>query len=225
MFRPMVSIFSSRGLAALFAAAFVVLAGCAKKEPEAVTPPKEAAAVIAPFLQAVAAGERAKAATYVSPAAMDEFEKLYAKNHTQLAKAGVLTPRFVQQKGLDPDRLNTTTTSAIGSEITAVYAVKKGEKWTTATVRVYKYRDDPYKVEYWQITNKAPVKPQFNVEQSKAAKQAEMVRNAMIIGFALLGLCGILLLVWLSQRKPHILAPSEQVETRRSATTVRDTEG
>ena len=52
----------------------------------------------------------------------------------------------------------------------------------------------------------------------------EAIQNATIVGLALLGLCGILLLVWLAQRKPHLLVPAEDVEKRKAATTIRDEE-
>ena len=59
---------------------------------------------------------------------------------------------------------------------------------------------------------------------TKELRRMEAIQNATIVGLALLGLCGILLLVWLAQRKPHLLVPAEDVEKRQAATTIRDEE-
>ena len=201
----------------------LVLTGCAEREPKVITPPKEAAAVIAPFLKEMAAGNKDKAAAYVSPAAQDELNHQFAEDHKRLAKAGELTPRFSSQRGNTPEQIDANS-DADGSEVTVVYAAKVGDSWATATVRVYKYRDDPYKVEYWQVNNKPPAKPQLNMPETKELRRMEAIQNATIVGLALLGLCGILLLVWLAQRKPHLLVPAEDVEKRKAATTIRDEE-
>lgn len=217
----MATIFSSKGFAAVLIAMVLIVSGCTEREPKTITPPKDAAAIIEPFLRAIAAGDKAKAAHYVSPAATDELDELFAENHKRLAKAGTLTPRFVLQRGNAPE-LRNINKNADGSEVTMVYAAKAGKTWTTATVRLYKYRDDPYKVEYWQVNDKPPAKPRFNRPETKASKQMEAVQTATIVGLSLLGLFGILVLLWISRRKPHLLVPAEKPEERRSATTVRD---
>lgn len=217
------AIFLSKGITATCATLLLVLTGCAEREPEAIQPPKDVAAVIEPFLTELAAGNKDKAAAYVSPAARDELDAQFATDHKRLEKAGKLTPRFILKRGNSPERLQRNM-NADGSEVTVIYALKNKDKWTSATVRVYQYREDPYKVEYWQIANKPPTKPMFNTPETKAQTQAETIENAMIIGLALLGVLGILLLLWLSQRKPHLLSPEKPVETRRAATTVREEE-
>lgn len=198
-----------------------MLGGCADREPKAIAPPKEAAAVIEPFLKELTAGNRDKAGAFVSSAATDELAEQFAADHKKLAAGGKLTPRFINLSGNDLRRLSKNA-GADGSEVTVVYAAKSADKWTTATVRVYKYRDDPYKVEYWRVANEAPKKPLPSNIDPKQLEKTEAIGNAMAIGFSLLGILGIGLLIWLIRRRPQLLVPEQTTETRRSASTVRE---
>lgn len=215
--------FSSKAISAVLLTATLLLSGCGVREPKVVAPPKEAAAVIEPFLKELAAGNKDKAATFVSTAATDELAKQFGEDHKRLAAAGKLTPRFVTLAGNDLRRLSENS-GADGTEATVVYAAKSGDKWTTATVRVYRYRDDPYKVEYWRVANEAPKKPFTSNLDSKQLQRSEAITNATIIGMSLLGLFGIALLIWMVRRKPHLLLPETASETRRSASTLRESE-
>lgn len=216
------AIFSSKGYVATLAAIFILLiSGCSKAEPKVVRPPKEAAAVIEPFLAAVKAGDKGRAAAYVAPSATDELDKFFAQHYKLLTKGGKLTPRFVRESG-SLRRGSGANRFGDGSEVAVVYAAKTNGTWTTATVRVYQYRDEPFKVEYWRIDNKVPKNPRFEGSDAKALKTAETIENATIIGLGLLGLFGTLLLVWIARRKTHLLAPEQPAETRRSAVTTRD---
>lgn len=219
----MAAYFSSKGISAFLLAATLLLSSCGAREPKVITPPKDAAAVIEPFLKELAAGNKDKAAAFVSTAATDELAKQFAEDHKKLAATGKLTPRFVTKAGNNSRRL-AENSSADGSEVTLVYAAKSGDKWTSATVRVYKYRDDPYKVEYWRIANEAPAKPLTSNVDAKELQRTEAITNATIIGMSLLGLLGIALLIWMIRRKPHLLVPETGSVTRRSASTVRETE-
>ncbi len=217
----MSALFSSKGISVFLVAATLLLSGCGVREPKVVAPPKEAAAVIEPFLTELATGNKDKAAAFVSTAATDELAKQFAEDHKRLAVAGKLTPRFVTKAGNDPRRL-AENSGADGSEVTLVYASKSGDKWTSATVRAYRYRDEPYKVEYWRIANEAPTKPLTSNVDAKELQRTEAITNATIVGMSLLGLFGIALLVWMIRRKPHLLVPETDSETRRSASTVRE---
>ena len=202
-------------------AATLLLGGCGAHEPKVVAPPKEAAAVIEPFLKELAAGNKDKAAAFVSSAATDELAKQFADDHKKLAASGKLTSRFFTQSGGN-QRIKNGERQGDGEEVTMVYAAKSGDKWTTATVRVYKYRDDPFKVEYWRISNEMPKKPFTSNVDAKQMQRSEAITNATIVGMSLLGLFGIALLIWMIRRKPHLLVPETGVETRRSASTVRE---
>jgi hypothetical protein len=210
MFRPMTVLFSRMGLLGLL----LLLAGCGEREPAVITPPKDAAAVIEPFLKELAAGNREKAAAFVSTAATDELATQFAADHKKLAAAPKLTPRFVNQEA--------TPSFGSGNEVNLVYAAKSKGKWTSATVRVYSYRDEPYKVEYWRVTDKAPVPPFNSNADPEKLKQSQDMMRWIFGGLAVFGLLGLALLIWLVKRKPHLVAPDAPVEVRRSAATVRD---
>jgi hypothetical protein len=217
----MSALFSSKRISALLGAALLLLAGCGEREPAVITPPKDAAAVIEPFLKELAAGNKDKAAAFVSTAATDELTVQFAADHKRLAVASKLTPRFVVQPGADLSRLGKDF-DVDGTETTLVYAAKTKDKWTTAHVRVYRYRDDPYKVEYWRITNQAP-QPAIPADlDSPEVKRTAIMMGWMMGGFALLGLFGIAGLVWMVRRKPHLLVPEEVAEQRAPASTLRE---
>ena len=213
--------FSSKGISTLLGAALLLLAGCGEREPVVITPPKDAAAVIEPFLRELAAGNKDKAAAFVSTAAADELTTQFAKDHKILAAASKLTPRFVQRVGANPHILGKDL-SADGDEVTLVYAAKSKGKWTTATVRVYRYRDDPFKVEYWRISNEAPRPALPSGMDSPVAKRTAVIMSWITGGFALFGLFGIAGLIWVVRRKPHLLTPEEISEQRAPASTLRD---
>jgi hypothetical protein len=221
MFRLMSALFSSKGIPALIGAALLLLAGCGEREPAVIAPPKDAAAVIEPFLKELAAGNKDKAAAFVSTAATDELTAQFAKDHKKLAAVAKLTPRFVVQPGADLSRLGTDF-DVDGTETTLVYAAKTKDKWITATVRVYQYRDEPFKVEYWRVTNEAP-QPALPADlDSPEVKRTAIIMGWMMGGFALLGLFAIAGLVWMVRRKPHLLVPEEPSETRQPASTLRE---
>jgi hypothetical protein len=205
-----------------FCVIFLLLAGC-EREPAVITPPKEAAAVIEPFLKELRAGQPARAAALVSPAAQDELAGRFAKDHKSLASASPLTPRFVT-KGFDGALPGQRGYSAEGDEVTLVYASKKDGRWTSATVRAYRYRDEPYKVEYWRITNTAPTPAlQSGIKPEDVRKQHQFI-YALFGGMALFGVIGLALLIWLVKRRPQLISPEAVEETRASAVSVRDEE-
>ena len=217
----MSAIFSSKGISAVLMAVTLLLGGCGAREPKVITPPKDAAGVIDLFLKELAAGNQDKAAAFVSNAATDELAKQFAEDHKKLAAAGKLTPRFVRRIGANPNSPGNDS-SAVGSEVTLVYAAKSKGKWTTATVRVYRYREDAFKVEYWRISNSTPRQALPSGMDSPVAKRTEEMMNWVMVGLALLGVIGIAALIWVIRRRPQLLVPVEAVERRQHATTLRD---
>jgi predicted small lipoprotein YifL len=218
MFRAMKGIFSIGAIWAIL----VLLAGCGEREPALITPPKDAAAVVEPFLKELREGDKAGATAYVSTAAGDELEAQFARDHKKLAAAPKLTPRFLTDSHgrFAPKHM---ARSADGKEVTLVYAAKKDGKWTSATVRVYRYRDEPYKVEYWRVTNAAPAPALNSNIDPKIMKMQQQMMYWLSGGIVLFGLIGLALIIWLIRRKPYlIVAADPEAETRRSAATVGD---
>lgn len=191
----------------------LTLAGC-NREPAVITPPKDAAAVIEPFLKEMAAGQRARAAALVSPAAQDELTSQFAADHKKLAAAPKLTPRYV-------DQVNVTNYGS-ADKIVLVYAAKKDDKWTTATLRLFRVEDQPYKVEYWRITNDAPQPTMVANTDPKFVKMQQQLYLWMAGGLVVFGLAGLALLIWIIRRRPHLVVNEAPNEDRQAASTVRD---
>ncbi len=204
-------------------AALLLLGGCGAREPKVIKPPKDAAAVIEPFLKELAAGNKDKAAAFVTDTATDELDNQFAGDHKKLAAAGKITPRFITLTG---DYIGAIEDEREGDRqaVTLVYAAKSGEKWTTATVRAYKFQDEPYKVEYWRVANEAPKKPYSANVDAEEMEQSEKMMNVVSIILSVLGVIGIALLVWLVRRRPHLMVPEIESEPRRSASTIRELE-
>jgi predicted small lipoprotein YifL len=212
----MTAIFSRKSSWMSLLTLLLVLTGCGEREPAVISPPKDVAAVVEPFLKELAAGNKEKTAAHLSPAAIDELDAQFAADHKKLAGAGKkLTPRYV-------DNDSSRGFGADGKEVNIVYAVKHEGKWTSATVRVYRYRDEPYKVEYWRVTNKAPQQPRnSDFDPEEIAKQQKFM-FWLFGGFALLAVLGLIALIWLIKRRPHLVAPDVPDQVRASAATVRD---
>ena len=207
--------FSSKAISAVFLAATLLLGGCGAREPKVITPPKDAAAVIEPFLSAVAVGKKDEARAYVAVDATDEFDLQFAGDHNKLSQVGRLTPRFVYTPA-------TPVFGADKDEVTLVYAVKNNKIWTTATVRAYRFPGKPYAINYWRVSNKIPRQVTRSNMDAKQIQQSEAITNATIIALSLLGLVAIALLIWVILRKPHLVVPAEPVERRQSAITLRE---
>lgn len=193
----------------------VLLAGC-EREPAVIIPPKDAAAVIEPFLKELRAGQRARTAALVSPSAQDELSSKFADDHKMLAAAPRLTPRFVSNLA------NQGIGVARGEEITLVYAARRDGKWTSATVRAYRDRGEPYRIEYWRIVNEPPALPLPSGMSREDVQMQHQIMYAMFGIVGLFGLVGLALLLWIAKRKPQLISPDTIEETRASAVSVRE---
>jgi hypothetical protein len=199
----------------------VLLSSCGEREPAVIDTPKDVAKVVAPFLKELRAGNKDKAMQYVSPAARDEFALQYEADQKKLAAAPELTPRFLlPQPKLKPDILGAESD---GTETSIVYAARKDGKWTSATVRLYRYRDEPYEIEYWRIANQAPSPIWQSSTEEKMMKEMAPAMLWSMAGMGLLGVIGIALLLWLVKRRPKIISPDIPAERRTAAVTVRET--
>jgi hypothetical protein len=189
-----------------------LLSGCGEREPAVIDAPNDVAKVVAPFLKEMRAGNKDKAMQYVSPAARDEFALQYDADQKKLAAAPELTARFITPQGFKGD----------GTETNIVYAARKDGKWTSATVRLYRYRDEPYEIEYWRVTNQAPSPVLQSSTEEKMMKEMAPAMLWSLVGIGLLGVIGIALLLWLVKRRPKIISPDIPEERRAAAVTVRE---
>jgi hypothetical protein len=192
----------------------LLLAGCGEREPVVITPPKEATSVIEPFLKQLAAGNKDKAAAYLSPAALDELDSQFAADSKKLASTPKLTPRFMDN--------SESLKNGPADNLMLVYGSKQNGKWTSATFRLFRVGDDPYKIEYWRVTNTAPQPAIVANIDTKRVEMQQKITFWTMAGLAVLGVLGLVLLYWLIRRKPHLIAPDAPAEARRSAASVRD---
>jgi hypothetical protein len=208
----MTAIFSRTGLLGLL----LLLAGCGEREPAVITPPTEVAAVIEPFLAAIRNGQIDAAKSHVLHGAADELDTQFAADYAQLAKAPPLKPRFLEKKP-------TPVFGANFEIVTLVYAARHNGKWTSATIRAARSNpSDPFKVEYWRVTNAAPQPTMLANADPKRVEMQQKITIWMMAGLSLLGVLGLILIFWLVKRKPHLIAPDAPAEVRKSAATVRD---
>lgn len=205
----------------MIAIAMLFFWGCAEREPATISPPKEAAAVIDPFLTALAKGDRTMANALVSTAATDELAQQFAADHGLLSKAPMLKPRFFYDSGKKLKTMGREF-NPDGREVTLVYAGQKDGKWTSATVRIYRYRDEPFKVEYWRITNEKPQPVMSSGFNPAKLEQAGNQMRWLFGGIALFGAIGLALLIWILRRKPHLVVADGPEQARKPASTVRD---
>jgi hypothetical protein len=213
----MTAIFSRTGLLGL-----LLLMACGEREPVVVKPPEDAAIVIEPFLEKLRKGDKAGAATHVSAAATDELDKQFAADSKALAATTKLTPRFFGKSRNRIYHIAGTVTSPDDHDTTIVYAAKKDGKWTSATVRVYRYRDEPYKVEYWRISNVPPAPPLPSGIDEKKVKIKQQMLFITLAVLSVFGIAGLALLFWIIRRKPHLVVNAAPGEERPLASTVRN---
>lgn len=191
----------------------LLIAGC-DREPKVVAPPKAAAAVVTPFLAELRAGDKDGAALLVSPAATDELDAQFAADHKKLAAAPKLTPRFITRQA--------SPAHGAGDEVTLVYAAQDKGKWTSATVRVYRYRSEAYKVEYWRVNNRPPVQMSNSGFNAEYNAQRQRIMQWIFVGLGALAVLAVMLFIWLLRRQRQMAVSDDPAETRRSAMTVRD---
>jgi hypothetical protein len=119
-----------------------------------------------------------------------------------------------QDLGLDQDN----------TETTLVYAARKDGKWTSATIRLNQFDDEPAVVEYWRITNTAPQPVLFSTNEQKAFRQVLPGVLAALIGTGFLGLLLVIGLIWIVRRKPHLVNPEIETDMRDAAVSTREEE-
>ncbi|MCC6478228.1 hypothetical protein [Sphingorhabdus sp.] len=189
-----------------------LLAACSWSEPRVIELPKGIGPTSDAFVSALQKGDRAAAEKIVAPAARDELQAQFSKEHNLLKSSPALTPRFITFKPA-------AQTGPEDSEVTIIYAAKTGDKWATAEVRLFRLGDDPYEVDYWKIDDKTPVAKSYTPDlRPMYGVFAGMAGTIIVLGSA-----AIAFVLWIVRRKPHVVAPEPATERRVAAVTTRDT--
>jgi hypothetical protein len=188
-----------------------LLAACSWNEPDVVELPRDIGPTSDAFVVALQKGDKAAAARHVAPTARDELEARFSNEYKDLKVASKLTPRFITYKPqgmMGPE----------DSEVTIIYAAPAEGTWTTAEVRLFRLRDEPYEVDYWKISNETPVAKSYTPD----LRPMYGVFAALAGAIVLIGLLTIGIILWIVRRKPHVVAPEPAVERRVAAVTTRE---
>lgn len=188
-----------------------VLAACSWNEPAIVDLPRDIGPTSDAFVAALQKGDKAAAEKAVAPTARDELHLHFEKEHKALKPTSTLKPRFITYK---PEHMM----GPEDSEVTIIYAAKDDGKWTTAEVRLFRLNDEPYEVDYWKISNEAPVAKTYAPDLKPMFGVFVGVAGAIVV----LGLLTIGIVLWIVRRKPHVVAPEPAVERRIAAVTTRE---
>lgn len=176
---------------------------------------EQAKQVAVQFLTAAREGRMDDANRLVTSTAADELQAQF-KSDSQRLKAAP-APEF--QFALP---LKTKSFAPEEYEAQLVYASKNNGKWTTTTLRLYRYDDDPYRVEFWKIDGREP--NLFAMSDDPVFKRMPTVMLSIFLGMAAVGLILLFLILWLVRRKPRLVAPENEVERRVAAITRREEE-
>ncbi len=198
----------------IFAFCLMLVSACGSREPEVIKVPREISSVVTPFLKEMRAGNKAKAEELISETALDEFAKQYVSDQKKLAASPELKPRFISPEKPSED--------FVGIEKSVVYAAQKNGKWTTATIRLYSYDNSPYEVEYVRVTHDPPAPVMQSKAEEKIFKQMAPALLWSMLALGVFGAVGIVFLLWLVKRRPKIVSPDIEEETRNAAITVRE---
>lgn len=205
----MSNIFSRLGLAALL----LLLAACGPREADVISPPKDVAAIVAPFLDALRKGQKAEARKYVLDGAADELDAQFGPDHVRLAQGPALKPRLMEER-----------VTAQGTDIVIAYAARQNGQWTSATVRVSRPDSkSPYKIAYWRITGNPPslATGAAALEETAAmARQSRLIFWGILALFAMLCL-GLLIWAWRNRTRPDA-HDNQGADGRSIASTTRD---
>ncbi|HMS20769.1 hypothetical protein [uncultured Sphingorhabdus sp.] len=188
-----------------------LLAACSWNEPAIIELPRDIGPTSDAFVVALQKGDKAAAARHVAPTARDELEARFSKEYKELQATPKLKPRFISYKPegmLGPE----------DSEVTIIYAAKAEGTWTTAEVRMFRLRDEPYEVDYWKISNETPVAKSYTPDLRPMYGVFAALAGAIVV----IGLLAIGTILWIVRRKPHVVAPEPAVERRVAAVTTRE---
>ena len=187
------------------------LSACDRAPVTQVPLPDDVAAVTTPFLAAVKRGDQVAAEKFVTEGFTDDSRIQFAEMSALLKKSPALVPAIYQPKAelLGPNK----------NEVNLTFAAKDGKQWVSSEIRMYRPEGGKFEVEYWDVN--ASEKPP---ELLAHAAQMKTFTGWFMGGLAVMALLGLALLIWVVKRRTHIIAPDPVLETRRVASTVRDTD-
>lgn len=188
-----------------------LLAACSWNEPDVIELPKDIGPTSDAFVAALQKGDKAAAERHVAPTARDELEQQFPIEYKSLKTEPKLSPRFITYK---PEGL----TGPEDSEVTIIYAAKGDGTWTTAEVRLFRLRDEPYEVNYWKVSNETPVAKAYSPD----LKPMFGLFAGLALAIVVLGVLTIAIVLWIVRRKPHVVAPEAVPERRIAAVTTRE---
>ena len=192
--------------------ALFALSACNRQPVNPVELPDDVSALTTPFLAAVKRGDQAAAEKFLSDGFIDDSRVQFAEMSALLKKSTALVPAIYQPKAelLGPDK----------NEVNLTFAAKDGKQWISSEIRMYRPEGGKFEIEYWDV-NAAEKPPELLAH----AAQMKTFTGWFMGGLAAMALLGLALLIWVVKRRTHIIAPDPVLETRRVASTVRDTDG
>lgn len=165
------------------------------------------------FLSAMRKADKSLASSLVAATAYDEFELRFDRDSNRLRAAPM--PRFIFAAPL-----KSHSSDPVESEANLLYAIKDDGEWTTVTLRLYRYDSDPFRIEYWKIENNAP--NILAISGDPALREFPAIMRWAGLGIALSGLMLIGIIIWLVRRKPQLVAPDREIDSRAVAVTRRE---
>ncbi len=186
----------------LVASAFGI-SGCTQETKVETALPAEVSAVTQPFLEAVRRGDQRAAEKYVAPEFIDQSGTQFQSMSAILKKAPAL-PATVSQPGTDGPRV--------------IFAAKDSKMWVSSDIQLGRI-NGKYTILYWNV-QKTPKPPAM---LAHAQVMRGFVRNGFMV-LAIFSLAALAVLIWIVRNRTHLVAPEPELETRRVAATVRNTE-
>ncbi len=179
------------------------LSGCSQQTKVETALPAEVSAVTQPFLEAVRRGDQRAAEKYVAPEFIDQSGTQFQSMSAILKKAPAL-PATVSQPGPDGPRV--------------IFAAKTSKTWVSSELQLSRI-NGKYAILYWDVqqTSKPPAM------LAHAQVMRGFVRNGFMV-LAIFSLVALAVLIWIVRNRTHLIAPEPELETRRVAATVRNTE-
>ncbi len=179
------------------------ISGCTQEIKVETALPAEISAVTQPFLDALRRGDQRAAEKYVAPEFIDQSGTQFQSMSATLKKAPALPPT-VSQPGTDGPRV--------------IFAAKDNKMWVSSELQLGRI-NGKYAILYWDV-KKTP-KPPAMLEHAQVMRS--FVRNGFMV-LAFFSLAALAVLIWVVRNRTHLVAPETELETRRVAATVRNTE-